>query len=136
MARNAEAKQLCCCLISKFMDVLKEHPSLLAFAGPGGPRNSALGMRIVSTQRITDAYEMSTDGSRTFRIPTLFLGLMRFVYFMRRTARLLHGCSAVGPVSSLVRNTNRPFAHQRRNTKRPATNTATTHVELGRVYDL
>jgi len=54
--------QLCCCLISKFIDMLKSMtrcPWLYALAPPSGPHPSARGKRIVSAQRSIDVYETS-----------------------------------------------------------------------------
>ena len=48
--------QLCCCLISKF---IATYPSLDVIAAPGGPRPSALGVRIASTKRTIEVYETS-----------------------------------------------------------------------------
>ena len=56
LVRSVSCVQLCCCLISKF---IATYPSLDVIAAPGGPRPSALGVRIASTKRTIEVYETS-----------------------------------------------------------------------------
>jgi len=51
--------QLCCCLISEFIDMLEWYRSLHTLAPPGGPRSSMQVMQTFSTQGTTEVYETS-----------------------------------------------------------------------------
>ena len=51
--------QLCCCLISEFIDMLEWYRSLHTLDPPGGPRSSMQVMQTFSTQGTTEVYETS-----------------------------------------------------------------------------
>ena len=65
LIRIVNGMQLCCCLTSKFIDILKWYPSLQLACN-----SSARGIRVVSTRRTTEMYETSHCRIRPFQRTT------------------------------------------------------------------